>query len=358
MDTPSTYKIIGLMSGTSGDGLDIAYCEFKKSTRWTYTISKATTVPFPEKLGQQLQLSHTLSGEKLALLDIEFGEWMGKRVREFALKNKLQVDAVASHGHTVFHQPAHKITMQIGNGWALHRASRFKVINDFRMLDVQLGGQGAPLVPIGDKYLFGEVDYCINLGGIANLSTESVGMRIAFDICPFNLLLNHFAQKTGIPYDDGGEFARRGKLISSLYEKLNHLPFYKIEGFKSLGREDLAVYFEIFDLFPEVTEVDFLHTLVKHYVYQLTKSMKQQSDKISKVLITGGGAFNTFFIENLADSLGDRFKIIEAGQTVINFKEAMIFAFLGVLRLRGEVNVLSSVTGAERDSVSGMVFGL
>lgn len=358
MDTPSTYKIIGLMSGTSGDGLDIAHCEFQKSTQWSYKIVKAITVPFPEKLGQLLQSSHTLHGEKLALLDVEFGDWMGRRVREFALKNKFQVDAVASHGHTVFHQPAHKLTLQIGNGWAMHRASKLKIINDFRMLDVQLGGQGAPLVPIGDQYLFGDMDFCINLGGIANLSTDSVGIRIAFDICPFNLLLNHFAQKKGLPYDDGGRLAQSGKLISPLLDKLNHLPFYEIEGFKSLGREDLAIYFEIFDLFPDYSEEDFLHTLIHHYVFQINKSMKSQSGKVSKVLITGGGAFNTFFIENLSKSLGDNFEIMKADKTVINFKEALIFAFLGALRLRNEINVLSSVTGAEYDSVSGTIFGL
>lgn len=358
MDTPLTYKIIGLMSGTSGDGLDIAYCKFEKSTQWTYKIVKAITVPFPEKLGQLLQQSHTLTGEKLALLDIEFGEWMGKRVREFVLKNKFEVDAVASHGHTVFHQPASKLTKQIGNGWALHRTSRLKVINDFRTLDVQLGGQGAPLVPIGDKYLFGEMDFCINLGGIANLSTDSVGIRIAFDICPFNLLLNHFAQKLGIPYDDGGRLAKSGKLEPDLFMQLNKLPFYEIEGFKSLGREDLKVYFEIFESFPEVSEVDYLNTLVQHFVIQVTKAIKPQSEKVSKVLISGGGYFNTFFIESLSESLGERFEILKADKTVINFKEAMIFAFLGTLRLRKEINVLSSVTGAASDSVSGMVFGL
>lgn len=357
MDTPLTYKIIGLMSGTSGDGLDIAYCEFEKATRWSYKIVKATTVPFPDKLGQLLQQSHLLTGEKLAFLDIEFGEWMGKRVREFAVKNKLKVDAVASHGHTVFHQPAHKLTMQIGNGWALHRSSKFKVINDFRMLDVQLGGQGAPLVPIGDEYLFGEMDFCINLGGIANLSTDSVGVRIAFDICPFNLLLNHFAQKLGFAYDDGGKLARSGKIIIPLYEQLNELPFYEIEGFKSLGREDLAVYSEIFDLYSDALEVDFLHTLIQHFVLQITKSIKPKPNTVSKVLITGGGAYNTFFIENISKSLGDQFQIVKADKIVINFKEALIFAFLGTLRLRNEVNVLSSVTGAESDSVSGMVFG-
>jgi anhydro-N-acetylmuramic acid kinase len=209
MEHQSTYKTIGLMSGTSGDGLDIAYCEFENKDHWHFQIGTCETIPFPKKLGKKLKKAHLLSGYKLSLLDVQFGQWMGEEVDKFVKKNQLDVDLVASHGHTVFHQPKKKLSLQIGNGWALHTACNLPVINDFRMLDVQLGGQGAPLVPIGDKLLFPDYDYCINLGGIANISMEAEGSRIAFDICPFNLLLNHFAEDCGKTYDKNGKIAQK-----------------------------------------------------------------------------------------------------------------------------------------------------
>ncbi|RPA67471.1 anhydro-N-acetylmuramic acid kinase [Cyclobacteriaceae bacterium YHN15] len=358
MNNPKTYKMIGLMSGTSGDGLDIAYCEFVFDGKWHYTIPSSETVEFPKKLAKKLQKSYKLNGYKLSLLDIEFGKWMGDQVRSFVQKNNLEVDAVASHGHTVFHRPEKKISLQIGNGWALHQSSGLPVINDFRMLDVQLGGQGAPLVPIGDHYLFTEYDYCINLGGIANISMESAGLRIAFDICPFNLLLNYFSEYRGLAYDKDGELARAGRLLPGVYKSLNKLMYYEIEGAKSLGREDLIDFMEILEGEDEYKVENILHTLVMHYVEQIKKSMKPLPSKKARVLVTGGGTFNTFFMEKLGEALGNDFQILPADKTIINFKEAMVFAFLGVLRLRKENNCLSSVTGASNDSCGGTVYGM
>jgi len=358
MDTTKTYKMIGLMSGTSGDGLDIAYCEFVLDKTWSYTIPLFETVEFPEKLAKNLRKSYKLKGYKLSLLDVEFGRWMGEQVRSFVQKNKLQVDAVASHGHTVFHQPEKGISLQIGNGWALHQASGLPVINDFRMLDVQLGGQGAPLVPIADRYLFSEYDYCINLGGIANISMESAGIRIAFDICPFNLLLNYFAEYKGLAYDQNGELAGAGRLLPGVFKSLNKVQYYDIEGAKSLGREDLIDFMEILEGEDEYKVENILHTLVMHFVEQIKRAMKPIPSKKASVLITGGGAFNTFFMEKLEEALGEEFQIVPASKTIINFKEALAFAFLGVLRLRKETNCLSSVTGASKDSCGGTLFGI
>lgn len=357
MNTPTNYKMIGLMSGTSGDGLDIAYCEFHYDGNWTFDIPAYQTAPFPEKMAKKLRKSHKLNGYKLSLLDIEFGRWMGMQVREFTNKHELTVDAVASHGHTVFHQPQQKISLQIGNGWALHQASGLPVINDFRMLDVQLGGQGAPLVPIGDRLLFGEYDYCINLGGIANISMESAGQRIAFDICPFNLLLNYFAEYEGLAYDKNGDLAKKGRVLPGMLKNLNKLSYYDIEGHKSLGREDLVDFFEILEGGETYKAENILHTLVVHYTEQIKRAMKPIPSKKAKVLITGGGAFNTFFIETLEEALGEDFQIMPSGETIINFKEALIFAFLGVLKLRDEVNCLSSVTGAKQDNCGGVLYG-
>lgn len=357
MKTPSTYKVIGLMSGTSGDGLDIAYCEFKKGDNWSFEIKASETVPFPKKLGKKLRRSHLMKGYKLSLLDLGFGQWMGEQVGIFIKKNNLEVEAVASHGHTVFHQPSKKLSLQIGNGWALHAACGITVINDFRMLDVQLGGQGAPLVPIGDKLLFGEYDYCINLGGIANISMESGGNRIAFDICPFNLLLNHFAEACGKSYDKNGKLAKKGKLLKKVLGQLNKLAYYQIEGAKSLGREDLECYLKILKMSSDMKPEDILHTLVIHFVDQINKILIPVTGRKTKVLVTGGGAFNKFFMEKLEASLDPRIELVEADPLLINFKEALVFAFLGVLKLRGENNSLATVTGASRDNCGGLIHG-
>ncbi len=358
MEPKNQYHVIGLMSGTSGDGLDIAFCEFQKSTNWSFHIRHSETIPFPKNLGKKLQKSHQLSGHKLSQLDVEFGSWMGETVGRFCTKHDLQPEAVASHGHTVFHQPSKSLTLQIGNGWALHQACGFPVINDFRMLDVQLGGQGAPLVPIGDKLLFSEFDYCLNLGGIANISMDSDNKRVAFDICPFNLLLNYFSQELGHEYDRDGTLAKKGKMLQKIFEDLNKLPYYTIVGAKSLGREDLVDFMKILEKKKKHHPEDILHTLVAHYVYQITKSISPAAGTQKKLLCTGGGSFNRYFMQELMKALGETVIISDVDPQLIGFKEALVFAFLGVLRLQGEINCLSSVTGASRDNSGGMIFGM
>ncbi|MCH7407802.1 anhydro-N-acetylmuramic acid kinase [Belliella sp. DSM 111904] len=350
-----TYHIIGLMSGTSCDGLDIAYCRFDHNDGWGFQILEADTVTFPMDLEVKLKRAHLMSGLDLHLLDVEFGKWMGDQVKTFINLHQIQVDAIASHGHTIFHQPQQKLTLQIGNAWALHVASDKPVINDFRMLDVQLGGQGAPLVPIGDQLLFPSFSYCLNLGGIANISMDIDGRRKAFDICPFNILLNHYANQLNLPYDNGGEIAKSGIIIPEILAELNALPYYRQKDAKSLGREDLDIYFEILDRNEQNKVEDKLHTLVTHYVFQVKKSI---SNYTGNMLITGGGAYNEYFIETLRKAFEGQIHIPDAEPTIINFKEALLFAFLGVLRLRNETNCLASVTGANKDSCGGMVIGM
>jgi anhydro-N-acetylmuramic acid kinase len=266
--------------------------------------------------------------------------------------------AVASHGHTVFHQPEKGLSLQIGNGWALHQASGEKVLADFRMLDVQLGGQGAPLVPIGDRHLFPQVDFCINLGGISNLSLEKNGQRIAFDCSPFNLLLNREAVKLGSAYDQDGDWARAGNLNQTLLAQLNTLPFYAVSGAKSLGRESIdQVFIPLLDQ-SGLSPKDCLCTLVEHFAIQIAALIRTHASKASpSVLLTGGGAYNRYFVELLDHHLHQNWVQVEASRELIEFKEALIFAFLGVLNLRGEANALASVTGATRDSSGGIVFG-
>ena len=356
MSSPS-YSIIGLMSGTSGDGLDVAFVHFRKEKQWHFEIEEAKTFAFPDFLGEKLLNSHLLPALDLALLDVEFGKWMGEKVREFCEEFELNPMAVASHGHTVFHQPKLGLSKQIGNGWALHAASGLPVINDFRMLDVQLGGQGAPLVPIGDELLFPQVDFCLNLGGISNVSFSREGKRVAFDISPFNLLLNPEANQLGLPYDDGGKESQKGELNLPLFTQLNELPFYAQKGAKSLGREDLENDFLPLIRKSKLKPRDVLRTLVEHYAFQIGSVIleNKQTEK-PLVLLTGGGAYHAFFEERLSHYLHQKWIKYAASSELIEFKEALIFAFLGVLRLRGEVNCLASVTGASRDSIGGTVY--
>ncbi len=346
------------MTGTSGDGIDLAYVHFEHQQAWNFEIVQAKTFPFPAELGKKLATAHLLTGLELAQLDVDFGKWMGVQVKEFCGDLEIKPLAVASHGHTVFHQPAKGLTLQIGNGWALHQASGERVINDFRSLDVQLGGQGAPLVPIGDRLLFPQVDFCLNLGGIANISMEKNGTRVAFDCCPFNLLLNSEARKLGHDYDAGGDIAGTGKVNGALFEALNHLPFYLGNSAKSLGREEMeADFFPLIQRF-HLSPTDTLTTLVEHYAFQIVRIIADFSSSASPlVLITGGGAYNSYFVERLDFHLDKKWQRYDASPKLIEFKEALIFAFLGVLRLRGESNCLASVTGASRDNSGGTIYG-
>lgn len=354
---PKSFQLIGLMSGTSGDGLDLAYCEYKKSDNWTFEILEALTIPFPENLGHQLSKSHLLTANELAVLDVAFGNWMGEQVAAFCKEREITPFALCSHGHTVFHQPNLGLSLQIGNGWALHQASGLTVVNDFRMLDIQLGGQGAPLVPIGDELLFPQMDFCINLGGISNISMKQNERRVAFDMSPFNILLNPIAQILGAPYDQGGQWASEGKVSNTLLDKLNNLPFYSKKGAKSLGREDMEQDFEPLIKNSGLAPKDLLATLIEHYALQISQVIRDYSQvENPQVLITGGGAYNSYFIQRLDVHLEGQWNHFQASSELIEFKEALIFGFLGLLRLLGEENCLSSVTGARRNSSGGVIY--
>jgi anhydro-N-acetylmuramic acid kinase len=285
--------------------------------------------------------------------DREYGHYLGQLVHTFIKKNDLQVDFISSHGHTIFHQPEKKITVQIGNGAALSAASGCSVVCDFRSLDVALGGQGAPLVPIGDRFLFSEYEYCLNIGGIANISFEKNSERIAFDICPANMVLNALAQEEGIPFDADGNLARDGKINHSLLDELNAIDFYSQLPPKSLGREGVDENF-----FPvlkknAISTRDKLSTCCEHIAIQVSKGIDQNNKK-GKMLITGGGAFNKFLVERIAAHLSP--EVVLPAPAIINYKEALIFAFLGVLRWRDEVNCLKKVTGAISDSSGGAIY--
>ena len=327
--------------------------EFNRG-RWSFQIEKAETVSYSPKQRNRLESLSGASAEVLAGEDMAYGKLLGELARKFLSGKKYRADFVASHGHTIFHQPGKGFTAQLGSGSSLSVACGLPVVCDFRSVDVALGGQGAPLVPIGDKLLFNNYSHCLNLGGIANISFDSGGKRIAFDICPVNMVLNALANQLGQHYDRGGKLAASGEVRKNLLRKLNALPFYR-RGFpKSLGREDIERnIFPILERDAETLE-DKLCTFCEHIAVQVARVSVSQTNRPSRMLVTGGGAYNAFLMERIRAH--SQIKVVIPDRQVIEFKEAMIFAFLGVLRWRNEINSLSSVTGATRNSSGGAVY--
>ncbi len=348
------WNVIGLMSGTSLDGVDIIYTQITRNKEvYDFKLKNSSTIAYPKKWEQKLKNAFTSSTKKITELDMDFANYLANLINEFIEKNSIsKIDFVASHGHTIFHKPNEGYTLQIGDGQTMSNKTGLKVICDFRSQDVALGGQGAPLVPIGDRLLFSEYEYCLNLGGFANISFERDKKRIAFDICPVNIVLNHYANKTGIKYDNGGKMAKKGKIDEKLLKKLNNIPFYTTPIPKSLGFEFVNdTIFPIIDSANLKIE-DILRTFVAHIVSQIITCL--DPSKNSKVLVTGGGAFNSFLMNELKRHT--KIEIVIPSSKIIDYKEALIFAFLGVLRSDNQVNCLRSVTGANKDHSSGEIF--
>ncbi|MDZ7607548.1 MAG: anhydro-N-acetylmuramic acid kinase [Cyclobacteriaceae bacterium] len=262
-------------------------------------------------------------------------------------------ELIVSHGHTIFHQPGIGLTLQIGDGYRIMKKTGIKTVCDLRSLDVALGGQGAPFVPIGDKLLFPQYDFCLNLGGFSNISTDIDGRRIAYDICPVNTVLNFLASRVGFDFDKDGEIARSGKPVESLLEILNNLPYYKLTPPKSLGIEWVNSY--VLPLLQGHEVADLMHTFCRHIAHQIAVSIPSGNTKRS-VLVTGGGAKNTFLIEMIKNEIGKNAEVVIPDEQTVDFKEAIIFGFLGLLRALGQVNTLKSVTGASADSSGGIIF--
>jgi anhydro-N-acetylmuramic acid kinase len=347
----SEYYVVGVMSGTSLDGIDVAYLHFKKEEKWTYNIIHGETIVYTSSWETKLREAINCSESDLEDLNVNYTKLLAEEINGFIEKYQLKnINAVCSHGHTILHQPEKGVTLQIGNLKSLSGLLQQTIVCDFRVQDVKLGGQGAPLVPIGDELLFSEFAYCLNLGGFSNISTESEGNRIAYDICPVNIVLNHYVQQLGKSYDDGGRIAASGEIHLELLDELNSLEFYQLDFPKSLGLEWVKEnIFPLIDAFG-LSVQDILRTFVEHCAIQISS----QFHNLGKVLITGGGMYNSFLI-NRIKSLSDN-DVHMPENNLIEFKEALIFGFLGVLKLRGEINVLASVTGALKNHSSGVVF--
>ena len=348
------YSVLGVMSGTSLDGIDLAHIVFTVcDKKWDFKILETATIPYSAEWLNKLKTAVSLPEEDLKPLNKEYTQLLATIINDFLAKKQLKdLDAICSHGHTILHQPQNGYTLQIGNLPEIATLTKHKVICDFRIQDVQLGGQGAPLVPIGDQYLFPEFDYCMNLGGFSNISYRENEKRLAFDISPVNTVLNHYANTLGLDYDNKGEIAKSGKCNDELLRELNSLPFYRQKHPKSLGfefvKETIIPIIERYNIAIE----DTLNTFVKHVAMQISLALPVKN---GKMLLTGGGAYNVFLIDTLKELLPDLEISIPDNKT-IEFKEALIFGLLGVLKIRNEVNTLSSVTGAKHDHSSGMIF--
>lgn len=350
-----TFYILGLMSGTSLDGLDIALCSFRMTNnKWNYQIENALTVPYNLDWRQKLSGASILHSVNLIELDHSYGKWIAEQCLHFLEKIDKKVDLIASHGHTIFHQPENGYSLQIGNGNDITAGTGIPVVYDFRSLDLALGGKGAPLVPVGDEYLFSEFDCCLNLGGFSNISYRYNNHRLAFDICPVNIILNKIAEKEGFLFDDQGIIGKKGKIIKELLKRLNDLSFYKLPPPRTLMREWLESEF-----LPQIegysNSADLLRTIYEHIANQISIVLK--NCKGEKILLTGGGTKNTFLVSLIKKKCENWQTFYIPDPIIIDFKEAMIFGFLGLLRFLGRVNCFASVTGAKKDSSTGIIAG-
>jgi anhydro-N-acetylmuramic acid kinase len=348
------YNVIGVMSGTSLDGVDLAHIKFEiKTGKWKFEILECETISYDLSWIGILKTAVGYTENQLAELNKNYTKLLASIITSFISKHALEnLDAVCSHGHTILHQPQNGFTLQIGNLPEISKLTQQIVVCDFRVQDVQLGGQGAPLVPIGDRILFQEYDYCMNLGGFSNVSFEEDNIRIAFDISAVNTVLNFYANQLGFDYDNKGQISKTGNCSTDLLNELNSLNFYQKKHPKSLGFEFVKeTVLPLIEKYP-ITIEDKLHTYTEHIAIQIALALPK---KEGSMLTTGGGAYNDFLIERIQFNLPEM-NVIIPSKKILEFKEALIFALLGVLKMREEVNALQSVTGAKYDHSSGAVY--
>jgi len=341
------YRAVGGMAGSSMDGLDLVKADFwKENEKWRFNIiGEGITITYSVDLFERLSSSANLSLSDQQQLDVDFGLWIGGHIKNFL--GQEEVDVLAVHGHTLFHVPEEGVSWQLGAGEQIAAQSGILTVTNFRTEDITKGGQGAPLVPLGDFELFSEYDACLNLGGIANLSIKR--QRIAGDICPCNQVLNYYASKLGKEYDEEGEFARSGAIDLHFYASLEANDFFQCSFPKSLPNHFLSS-----ELLNTVTPLVGLRTYSDFIADQVVKSLLASDQSTGKLLVSGGGAFNSFLIELIQEKLSN-WEVIVPSHDIVCFKEALIFGLLGLKRILGEINVLSSVTGAQSDSSSGTV---
>lgn len=349
-------RVIGLMSGTSLDGIDLVCCDFTViGNKYSYEVRYSKCIKYTAEWKEKLNQAIELNALELNLLDIELAEKFSKEINLFIEESNIEnVDLISSHGHTIFHQPNKKLSLQIGAGHLIASNCKIDTVCDFRKEDVAKGGQGAPLVPIGDQFLFSIYDYCLNIGGIANVSFDLNNKRIAYDICAANMVFNHYANQKGLEFDEDGLLASSGEINTELLERLNSLEYYQLSFPKSLGKEWVFEnVITTIDQF-EISIENKLRTFTEHIALQIAANCSTWGDSRTNMLVTGGGAYNKFLIERIQSQTST--EIIIPNKITVDFKEAIIFAFLGYLKYNKINNCLASVTGASHDHSSGVIY--
>lgn len=362
------YRAIGIMSGSSLDGLDLAFVELQETAgKWSYALKASSCYPYEDEWAEKLRKAPSLNALDYQLLHTAYGHYTGEQVNRFINEHNLQYQAqlIASHGHTSFHIPGKKMTAQLGDGAAIAAVTGINVVSDLRAMDIALGGQGAPIVPIGEKLLLGGYAYFLNIGGIANLSFNHPDQYIAYDVCPANRVLNMLARDAGKPFDEGGQIAEKGAVSGSLLEMLNELAYYHLPHPKSLSNDfGTGVVYSLIRQ-ERLSAPDALSSYVEHIAFQVARSAAALQDEFGedaaqenrKMLITGGGALNHFLVKRIGERLKPlNIDVVVPDNELIVFKEAIIMALIGVLRWREEDNTLASVTGASRNSIGGAVW--
>lgn len=360
------YNVIGLMSGSSLDGLDIAFVHFEEAAgKWQFELLETACIPYSPEWRNDLASSGGLTAKDYLLLHTSYGHYLGNCINDFLEERNLsyQVQLISSHGHTAFHLPAQQMTAQLGDGASIAAVTGIRTITDLRSVDVALGGQGAPIVPIGEKLLFPEFDFFLNIGGIANLSSNGDSF-IGFDVCPANRILNLLSSGLEKGFDENGTHAAAGRINEKLLNRLNGLSYYQLHYPKSLSNE-----FGLNDIFPiikneNLSTQDSLCTYVEHIVFQISKSLVKLKNGVSgkdnlRLLVTGGGVHNRFLTERLREEIYSvGIELVIPGNDLIDFKEALVMALMGALRWREDINVMHTVTGASKDSINGAVWSI
>ncbi|TRX63545.1 anhydro-N-acetylmuramic acid kinase [Carboxylicivirga sp. M1479] len=350
----NSYCCVGAMSGTSLDGLDLLVCELTYTQKkWSYTFIKCCTIAYSKTWLERLKTAPSLSGRALLLLHRQYGTWMGEAINSFLQDESIKPDLIASHGHTVFHEPDLNLNFQVGDGNMVAAQTGIQTVSDFRSLDVCLNGQGAPLVPVGDAHLFSNYSACVNIGGFANVSCQENDKRIAWDMCPVNYVVNRLVADKGLQMDKGGEVGRKGVVLPQLLQELNDLSYYQLDAPKTLSQEWVDKYFwKLIHASSHHALEDIIRTCYEHFSIVISHDLNNLVPDGS-VLFTGGGVKNTFLIQLIAEKYTGNVSV--PNEQLIDYKEALVFALLGVLRLRSEVNCWQSVTGADTDSCSGVI---
>ncbi len=348
----------GVMSGTSLDGMDMVLAEFEKvADTWSFRVLCAKGTTYPKDLSERMHKARFLSAEELAFLEHDLSLFWAEHLNVFLSEAKEDCALIAVHGQTVFHQPEKKLTLQLADLGLIASHTGFPVVGDFRRADLALGGQGAPLVPMGDRYLFGEMAACLNLGGFANVSYFENKQHLAKDLTVANHLLNLLASELGMEFDMDGRLAAMGQVHQEVLSGLQRLEYFGLSGPKSLGYEWFdAEFLPLWNkLTAQLSLEDRMRTACAHIAERVASALSAVQGKL---LVTGGGAFNRVLMLEIEKTLPKGLSIKSLSseeQCYIAFKEALVFAFLGVLRFRGENNIIAGITGASRDHCAGLI---